>query len=474
LEVPDAPTLDQQKTTRVLLASKSGDSNLSGRPVALQFAEFARALRFEDLPAAVVHEAKRALLNYFGVAIGGWSDLSCAVLSNMLDGMSGSREASVVGKSARLDVLNACFLNAVLANALEFDDTHMPTVIHPAAPVAPPLFALAERQRISGRQFLAAFVMGVEIACRAGNSVSPGHYARGWHITTTCGVLGSAGASAMILGLTDQQFSHALGIAASQASGLVENLPTGAKSVQMGNSARNGLFAALIAGQGYTAAPKAIEGERGWARAMGDVPDLVKLTGNLGGSWELMKNTYKAYPCGIVLAPVIDACLKIGRDHGLAAPLIDRVVVRGAPLLLARADRPQVPDERIAKLSLQHAAAVAFVRGRAGVTEFSVASVNDADIAPFRSRVVAVADASLSVSEAVVDVEAAGRKLSTHITTPKGSLENPLTDEDIREKARDLAKLVGSAIDIDRLADAVWDLDRCEDARLLMAMTGNA
>ena len=456
------------------MLSKSGDPHLSDRPVALQYAEFARALRFEDLPASVAHEAKRALLNYFGVAIGGWADPSCAVLSTMLDSVSGQREASVVGSSLRLDVLNASFLNAVLANALEFDDTHMPTVIHPAAPVAPPLFALAERQRISGSQFLTAFVLGVEIACRAGNSVSPGHYARGWHITTTCGVLGSAGAAATILNLTDQQFAHALGIAATQASGLVENLPSGAKSVQIGNSARNGLFAALIAGQGYTASPRAIEGERGWARAMGDVPDLGALVGNLGGSWELMKNAYKAYPCGIVLAPVIDACLQLGRDHDLAASLIDRVVVRGAPLLLARADRPQVPDERIAKLSLQHACAVAFVRRRAGVTEFGEASVNDASIAAFRSKVVAVADATLSVSEAVVDVEVAGRKLSTHITAPKGSLENPLTDEEIREKDRDLAKLVGSVIDIDRLADAVWDLDRREDVSALMAIARKA
>jgi 2-methylcitrate dehydratase PrpD len=171
---------------------------------------------------------------------------------------------------------------------------------------------------------------------------------------------------------------------------------------------------------------------------------------------------------------VIDACLQLGRDHELTASSIDRVVVRGAPLLLARADRPQVSDERIAKLSLQHAAAAAFVRGQAGVTEFGEASVNDADMAAFRSKVVAVADAALSVSEAVVDVEFAGKKLSTRIMAPKGSLENPLTDEDIREKARDLAKLAGSAIDIDRLADAIWDLDMCQDARVLMAIAGNA
>jgi 2-methylcitrate dehydratase PrpD len=450
--------------------SKSSDSSVSDQPIAMQLAKFARALRYEQLPSAVVHEAKRALLNYFGVAIGGWSDPSCAVLSTMLDGISGPRQASVVGSSLRLDVLNAAFLNAVLANALEFDDTHMPTVIHPAAPVAPPLFALAERQRLSGQDFLTAFVLGVEIACRAGNAVSPGHYSRGWHITTTCGVLGAAGSAAIVLDLTDEKIAHALGIAASQSSGLVENLPSGAKSIQIGNSARNGLFAALIAERGYTASPRAIEGERGWARAMGDVPNLDALAGNLGKSWELMKNAYKAYPCGIVLAPVIDACLALGRDYDVAAGSIDRVVVRGAPLLLARADRPQVPDERIAKLSLQHAAAAAFVRRRAGVMEFGESSVGDADIVSLRSKVVAVADAALKVDEAVVEIEISGKKLSTHTTAPKGSLENPLTDGEIEEKVRELATFAGSPVNIDRLADAIWSFDRQEDASSLMAI----
>jgi 2-methylcitrate dehydratase PrpD len=167
---------------------------------------------------------------------------------------------------------------------------------------------------------------------------------------------------------------------------------------------------------------------------------------------------------------VIDACLELGRDHNLAANSIDRVVVRGAPLLLARADRPQVPDERIAKLSLQHAAAVAFVRGRAGVAEFGEASVDDADIAAFRSKVVAVADATLEVNEAVVDIDVADRKLRSHITSPKGSLENPLTDEGIEEKIRDLARFAGSSVDMGRLVDAIWNLDRHEDASSLMAI----
>ena len=174
--------------------------------------------------------------------------------------MAGKPTATVIGYPQRLDILNAAFMNALNANVLEFDDTHMPTVIHPTSPVAPPLFALAEGTRVSGSALIEAFVLGVEVACRAGNSVSPGHYARGWHITATCGVMGAAAACSRLMGLSAGETAHAIGIAASQAAGLVENLPTGAKNIQVGNSARSGLLSALFARQGYTAAPQALEG----------------------------------------------------------------------------------------------------------------------------------------------------------------------------------------------------------------------
>ena len=158
---------------------------------------------------------------------------------------------------------------------------------------------------------LTAFILGVEVECRIGNAVSPGHYARGWHITSTCGVFGAAAACAKLLGLSADGITNAIGIAASQSAGIVENLPTAAKNVSVGNAARNGLFAALLAAEGYDASARAIEGPLGWARAMGDEPDLERLVGGLGNSWEIAKNTYKPYPAGIVFHAVIDACFKL-------------------------------------------------------------------------------------------------------------------------------------------------------------------
>ena len=217
----------------------------------------------------------------------------------------------IVGRPERLDALGAAFVNAISANLLDFDDTHLDTIIHPAAPVAAPVLALAQARGFSGRDVIAAFILGVEVECRIGNAVSPGHYARGWHITSTCGVFGAAAACARLLGLSAAGIANAIGIAASQSAGIVENLPTAAKNVSVGNAARGGLFAALLAAEGYDASPRAIEGPLGWARAMGDEPDLERLAGGLGNSWEIAKNTYKPYPAGIVFHAVIDACFKL-------------------------------------------------------------------------------------------------------------------------------------------------------------------
>jgi 2-methylcitrate dehydratase PrpD len=282
--------------------------------------------------------------------------------------------------------------------------------------------------------------------------------------------MGAAAACARLMGLNAEQTAHAIGIAASQAAGLVENLPTGAKNIQVGNCARSGLLSALLARQGYTAAPQALEGGRGWARASGDAPNMKALLGGLGQTWELAKNAYKAYPCGIVLAPVIDACLDLRRDHKLSTDDVEQVTVRGNSLLLARADRPHVPDDRIAKLSIQHSAAIAFVLGAAGVKEY--AAIDDPAVVAFRNKVSAQADDVVPIEAAIVTVRTkGGRRLTAHVKHARGSLERPLSDTEIEAKARELTVLGGTGIDIASVIDAVWAMDRSDDVGQIMKLT---
>jgi 2-methylcitrate dehydratase PrpD len=421
------------------------------------------------MPEGLRHEAKRSMLNSIGCALGVSRSAPIEQAIAVHRRFAGPAQATLIGRPERLDLLGASFINAAGANLLDFDDTHLDTVIHPTAPVAPPALALGEHYRMSGAAVLQAFILGAEIECRIGNAVSPGHYARGWHITSTCGVFGAAVASAKLLGLSAEETAHTIGIAASQSAGLVENLPSSAKNVSVGNAARNGLFAALMAQAGYEAAPTAIEGPLGWARSMGDAADVEEILGGLGTRWELLKNTYKPYPSGIVFHAVTDASLKLRKDYVLAPDAIRDVTVSGDALLLARGDRP-VNTERDARVSIHHTAAIAFVFGTAGVTDYERAAVFDPRIQAFRAKVRAALAPDMPRGAARVHVTLTdGRALSATVLHPRGSLEDPLSDREIEAKVRDCARQGAPGCDAEAIIAEVWRLDERADLGALAA-----
>jgi 2-methylcitrate dehydratase PrpD len=424
-----------------------------------QLGRFVAASQWETLPPRVVHEAKRSLLNFIGCALGVAHTPPIEMAMRVLLPAAGSERVTVIGRTERLDPFGAAFINAVGANLLDYDDTHLRTVIHPTAPVAPVALALAEQRGLTGAAMLHAFILGAEVECRIGNMVSPGHYARGWHITSTCGVFGSAAASAKLLGLDAVQTWHALGIAASQSAGVVENLPSAAKNVSVGNAARNGLFAALLAEQGYTAADAAIEGGLGWARAMGDQPVVSEAVAGLGERWELLSNTYKPYPCGIVFHTVIDACIALRQEHALAATDITEITVSGSQLLLDRGDRA-VTNSRDARVSIHHCAAVSFLFGAAGLHEFSDAVVGDPAVVALRARTRGALDPALPIGAATVVVRTTdGRTLQSTVLHAKGSTERPLSDDEIGTKARELMRYGSFRGNADSVIAATWQVD---------------
>ncbi len=439
-------------------------------PVALTLGRFVAGSRWDDLPEALRHQGRRSLLNSIGCALGAAMTTPIAQAVAVLAPFAGDQRLTVMGRSERLDLMGAAFVNAISANLLDYDDTHLQTVIHPAAPVAPVALGLAERDGLHGRDVLHALLLGIEVECRLGNAVSPGHYARGWHITSTCGIFGAAAAAARLLGLDAQQTAHALGIASSQSSGTVENLPNSAKNVSVGNAARNGVFAALLARAGYDAAPASIEGALGWARAMGDTPDIGAIVDDLGTEWEAAKNTYKPYPCGIVIHAVIDACLELRARHGLAPDRIASVRVTGEQLLLDRGDRV-VANERDSRVSIHHAAAVAFITGAAGPPAFAEAMTHDPAIVAFRARVEAGLDAASPRGAATVEVRTTdGQTFRTTVLHPVGSLQQPLSDQAIEAKLRESCTAGGFAGEIDRIIDQVWQIDTLADLRPLMGL----
>src|SRR6478735_1886518 len=186
--------------------SRNNEASPMPDPTASQaLGHFVAGSDWRDIPATLRHEAKRSILNHIGCALGTARDPAVLRALRVMRGLSGAPVATVFGQGTRLDAMGAAFVNAVASNLLDDDDTHLNTVIHPAAPVAPPLFALAEQRGLSGAAVLHAFLLGGEVECRIGNAVSPGHYARGWHITSTCGAFGAAAGCARLLGLSAEQ-----------------------------------------------------------------------------------------------------------------------------------------------------------------------------------------------------------------------------------------------------------------------------
>ncbi|RUW77607.1 MmgE/PrpD family protein [Mesorhizobium sp. M2A.F.Ca.ET.067.02.1.1] len=437
-----------------------------------RLAAFVRNSQWNDVPEPVCEHALRALFNGFGTALGGSSDQAILRLAASLAPFSAGSAATVVGHGAKRDASTAAFLNAASMNVFDFDDTHQGTIIHPTAPVAPVVLALAELRPVSGTELLHAFVLGVEVTCRIGNAISPGHYNRGWHITSTCGIFGAAVAAAKLLDLTEEEILWAFGNASAQASGLVETLGFMAKSVGVGTAARGGLLAALMAKGGVEGPPMPLEGPRGFLKVLCHAPKPELIERELGSDWENLRNMFKPYPCGVVLNPVIDACLDLHRKPDFSADLVSDITVRGCPLLKARADRPDVTTGREAQVSAQHAVAVALLRGTAGAADFSDAAVNDPDVKALRAKVRPIeTDEAIPVEAAYVSVRCSdGAHFEVRELAATGSPARPMTDAALRDKFAALAEYGSPAIDAGALADSLWALRDVSDVGSIMAL----
>ncbi len=231
-------------------------------------AKYVVAGKYDDLPAAVYKEARRTLLNWAGCTVGGSRHETLDAAISALAPFSGPPQASLLGRRERMDILHASLMNGISSHVFDFDDTHLKTVIHPAGPVVSALLALSEFRPVSGKDFLNAMVLGIEVECRIGNAVYPAHYDRGWHITGTAGVFGSAAATGRILGLSEQQMVWALGLAATQPVGLREMFGSMTKAFHPGRAAQNGLTAALLASRNFTSSDVGLEGKSGWANVL--------------------------------------------------------------------------------------------------------------------------------------------------------------------------------------------------------------
>jgi 2-methylcitrate dehydratase PrpD len=421
-----------------------------------------------DVPEPVRREAVRSLLNWVGCAVGGSRHETLDRAIAALAPFSGPAQASVLGRAERLDIMHAALMNGISSHVFDFDDTHLRTIIHPAGPVASAILALAEHKSISGKDFLHAFILGVEVECRIGNAVCPAHYDVGWHITGTTGVFGAAAAAGKLLGLDEQRMTWALGIAGTQSAGLREMFGTMCKPFHPGRAAQNGLASALLAERDFTSSNQVLEAPRGFAHVLSTWRDFGEITNGLGKSYEVSVNSYKPFACGIVIHPTIDGCIQLRNEHGIKADDIAKVVARVNPLVLELTGKktPKVGLE--GKFSVYHSAAVAIIHGAAGEAEYGDDVVRDPQVIALRDKVEAIADVSVRSEAATVTITLkSGKVLEKHVPKAIGSIERPMSDKDLEAKFRGLTRGVLPDAATDRLIDLCWAVETLGDAAVI-------
>jgi len=423
--------------------------------------------RWADIPERVRHEACRAVLNWLGCAIGSCrhETVECALAA--VRPFCGPPQAAVLGRSERVDILNAALLNGISSHVLDFDDTHA-RAIHPSAPVLPALFAFAEWREVSGADLVHAFVLGVEAEERVGLSVFPEHYRAGWHITGTAGVFGSAAAAGKLLALDERQMAWALGIAATQAAGLQEMFGTMCKSLHPGRAAQNGLTAALLAAKNFTSSERAIEAPRGFARVMSTKFDAEVITAGLGERFELLSNMYKPYACGLVVHAAIDGCIELVREHRLTPEAIEAVELTVSPLVLDLTGNTTPQTGLEGKFSVYHAVSAAIIHGAAGEAQFSEACVRDPRVVAVRNRVSARVDPAIGRTEARVTIHTRdGRTFDRHVEHALGTLARPMSDADLEAKFRGLAQETLPPAQVEEIVNLCWQVAALPDAGVL-------
>ncbi len=395
-----------------------------------------------DLPENVRREGTRTLVNYVGCALGGSKEDAVSNALAALAPLYPGGKTTIFGRREKMDMLHGAMINGISSHVLDFDDTHLKTVIHPGGPVAPALLALAEHQKLTGEQLLHALILGCEVECRIGNAVYPAHYDIGWHITGSVGAFGAAAAAGKILGLDETKMLWALGVAASQPVGLREMFGSMTKSFHPGRAAQNGLTAALLAAKGFTSSEQSIEAKRGWANVLSSTQKYGEITGQLGERFETLLNTYKPFACGIVTHPTIDGCIELRNEHKLKPEQIRSVELTVHPLVpeLTGKQAPTVGLE--GKFSIYYIAAVALITGAAGPTQFTDQLVRDPGVNALREKVHITVDKALKEDQVRVSIQLAdGRVVTRFIEHAVGSVEKPMPDAALDAKFLDLASV---------------------------------
>ncbi len=439
-----------------------------GLNVTRDLAAFIARFRYEDLPEAAVHEARRSVLDWLGSTLAGARHPTLDRLLPVLQELSGTPQATVFGRGMKLGLVEAALANGQAGHVLDYDDTHMGgVVLHASSPILAAVLALADRGGVDGRALVCALVAGFEGGVRVGQS-APHHHDGGWHLTGTLGSFAAATACGKLLGLDAKQMLHAIGIAGAQASGMQQHRGTMCKSLHAGKAASNGLLAALLAQQGFDSSEETVEGKRGFARIYSRTATPEVVLDQLGKRWEITRNGHKPYACGVVLHPVLDAMVELGEKRPLKPDEIAKIEVRANEIAVRITGLGDPSTGLQSKFSIYHAAAVAYLDRAAAIAQFTNERAAAPDVLALRDKIEVTVDASLAKDEARgALVPVSGARIEAHIPHASGTVDNPMSDRAIEAKFFANAEPVIGAARARQIAAYAWKLEALNDARAL-------
>jgi 2-methylcitrate dehydratase PrpD len=350
-------------------------------------AERLSAIRYGDLPSEALHWAKVAILDTVGVTLAGAGE-PCAQIAERVLAFGSAHDAGslIFGGNRRTAPLDAALINGTAAHALDFDDVSNSLGGHPSAPILPALFALGEQldcreTPIGGRDFIAAYVAGFETETRIARGVNFHHYEKGWHPTATLGTFGAAAACCHLSGLDRAKTAQALSIAASLAAGIKANFGTMTKPLHIGHAARSGLFAAMLAREGFTANDAALEHKQGFLPVFNGAGnfDETAILRDWGNPYDIVRPGLglKRHPCCGSTHPALDALLQLRAEYSIELGKVARIDSWTHPRRLAHTDRPDPQTGLDAKFSVQYCLARTLLNGEIVLEDFEGETFND-------------------------------------------------------------------------------------------------
>jgi 2-methylcitrate dehydratase PrpD len=424
----------------------------------------------KDIPADVYAHAKVAFLDWLGVIMAGTDDPLVGKLIQYADLMGGKEEATILGHGMKKSLSQAALINGAASHVLDYDDSSITMVGHPSVGMFPSLLALSEWNEKNGHDFLTAYEIGFKVGAVVGSCTGMDHYMAGWHATSTVGHFASAAVCSRLLGLNEQQTVYALGIAGTQAGGLKSAFGTMCKPFHAGNASRNGLTAALLAKEGFTASESILEGPDGFFQvAKGKINK--EAVASFGRTWDIEKIAQKYHAsCHATHSP-IEGALAIVEKEGLSTDEIKSMKIYISPLAIGAAGKTEPKTALEGKFSIPYCVANALIRGNTGMQAFTDEKVNAPEIRELMKKISLEVDEKPASLEARIELETKAGKVYSRVTDIiKDIPELNVKEVKIKSKFVDLCDPVLGQKRTEELMEAALSLEKIESMKSIVEL----